>query len=490
MSAATNSGFVSDAWLPRRRTLVLVGHLPHAGGTWLSQFADREAVDFGPVCLLRPSEEGTQISVYRAKRGAVTLGSYPSVEAALNDIAHSVARWMIVARTPSQVEIPEGLDDIVVLTAAHQAAVYQAVLLVVRCLDALSNRPAPRPRVSVVVLGATAEEHAVVAASIADSIGPPNAALIDVRRSVQRVGPVQHLEGDAAGTVHSLAKLFKSLDEVEAGPRSPADSPSPSTSPSTSPFKAESMPEPRLNRFESNASRQAPSAGFSAPAAPSAHVGSPAHPPRRDEGPLPFPPIEPAPTRAGRGTEPVRTPPSTVPPSSAVEPRDDAWTRRTIESASETIRAAGAASPASTRDAYYASSVSGPSARTPNAKLVDPAQAEIESLSEHLSGLEKIPHVPPRCERIELAVSADGRLHVACRVEDMLMLQRARVWVRENGALLCRAFPSIRSAEDFAVHVFVRSLADAQPVDGADVHLAQLVEIQGRRGWLVQQLAF
>ena len=475
MSVATNSGFVSDAWLPRRRTLVLVGHLPHAGGTWLSQFADREAVDFGPVCLLRPSEEGTQISVYRAKRGALTLGSYPSIEVALNEIAASVARWMVVARTTATIEIPEGTDDIVVLTAVHQSAVYHAESIVMRCLDVLSSRPAPRPGLSVVVLGATAEEHALVAARISDSIGPPNAALIDVRRSVQRVGPVQHLEGEAAGPVASLARLYKSIDEVESGPLSPADT--------TSPSKAESMPEPRLNRFESNASRQAPSAGFSAPAAPSAHVGSPAHPPRRDDGPLPFRQIEPAPTRVGRGSEPVRTP-----PSSAVEPRDDAWARRTIESASETIRAAGAASPASTRDAYYASSVSGPAARTPTAKVVETAYPE--SLSEHLSGLEKIPHVAPRCERIELAVSADGRLHVACRVDDMLMLQRARLWLRENGALLCRAYPVIRSAEDFVVHVFVRNVADAQPIEGAEMHLAQLVEIQGRRGWLVQQLAF
>ena len=72
----------------------------------------------------------------------------------------------------------------------------------------------------------------------------------------------------------------------------------------------------------------------------------------------------------------------------------------------------------------------------------------------------------------------------------MLMLQRARLWLRENGALLCRAYPVIRSAEDFVVHVFVRNVADAQPIEGAEMHLAQLVEIQGRRGWLVQQLAF
>jgi len=236
MSVATNSGFVSDAWLPRRRTLVLVGHLPHAGGTWLSQFADREAVDFGPVCLLRPSEEGTQISVYRAKRGALTLGSYPSIEVALNEIAASVARWMVVARTTATIEIPEGTDDIVVLTAVHQSAVYHAESIVMRCLDVLSSRPAPRPGLSVVVLGATAEEHALVAARISDSIGPPNAALIDVRRSVQRVGPVQHLEGEAAGTVATLARLFKCFDEVESGPLSPPNSASLS--------KADPMPEP------------------------------------------------------------------------------------------------------------------------------------------------------------------------------------------------------------------------------------------------------
>ena len=106
-----------------------------------------------------------------------------------------------------------------------------------------------------------------------------------------------------------------------------------------------------------------------------------------------------------------------------------------------------------------------------------------------MPGLERVDHVAPRCERIEFAVEQGGRLHLVCRVDDLRMLERARVWLRENGGLFRRAYPEIASTDDPAIDVFVQDLRDLAPIEGATLHMIRQLEFAGRRCFDVQTLS-
>jgi hypothetical protein len=139
------------------------------------------------------------------------------------------------------------------------------------------------------------------------------------------------------------------------------------------------------------------------------------------------------------------------------------------------------------RGAYHASAVAGPSVAPPLARIVEGGLPE--SLVVFVDGLTRVDHVAPRCERIEFAVDAAGRLHLVCRIDDLRPLQRARLWLRENVALLRRAYPEVVAADDPAVDVFVQDLRDLSPIDGATIHMIRQLEFAGRRCFDVQTLS-
>jgi hypothetical protein len=106
-----------------------------------------------------------------------------------------------------------------------------------------------------------------------------------------------------------------------------------------------------------------------------------------------------------------------------------------------------------------------------------------------LAGLEPIALRAPRDKHIELAIDADGRLHIVGRATDATAILRTRGWAREHGELLSLADPRISSGErgiDPVIDLVVSDLRDARAIDGATVHVLTLVEIAGRRGYLAQ----
>ena len=95
----------------------------------------------------------------------------------------------------------------------------------------------------------------------------------------------------------------------------------------------------------------------------------------------------------------------------------------------------------------------------------------------------------PRDQHLELAIDADGRLHIVGRATDATAILRARGWAREHGELLSLADPRISSGErgiDPVIDLVVSDLRDARAIDGATVHVLTLGEIAGRRGYLAQ----
>jgi len=497
MTTASPFESLPGGWLAARRTLVLVGNLPVMNGLWLSQYADREARENGPVCLVRLSSDSVQIELFRAGARRPSIRPQARYEEALRAIAPVVAQWMIVPAHPEPVEIPAGTDDIVVLTGADQPAVVAAYRLVKGAHEAITRLGGAQPAVSVAVLGADAQETANVAARIGDAAGASLHTTIPVRGGMQRVAPAESsFRGTFDDPSPSLGKIVEVLASIGQQPAA--------RQAETTDHAISDAPL----RFSPRVERKAPVMRTAPDAIPF----------RSD-----------LPPRGGRGMEAVRTPPvRSTPPV-----RDEAANREILADASAMLREASAAAAGTTRapqapaaasasapmstpapppapaptpaptpapnashassyvssyvSSYAASAVNGPSAAAPVARIVEGGMPE--SLVPFVHGLERIDHTAPRCERIEFAIADGGRLHLVCRIDDLRMLARARVWLDENASLFRRAFPELTSTDDPAVEVFVRDLRDLEQIDGATIHVIRQLEFAGRRCFDVQTLS-
>ncbi len=470
MTAASPFDGLPGGWLTPRRTLLLVGNLPVMSALWISQYADREARENGPVCLVRESGDCVQIELFRAGSRLPTIRPQATYEEALRAVAPIVSQWLVVARQSEPVEISHGTDDIVVLTGSDQAAIVAAYRLVKAAHDAIERLGGARPAVSVAVLGADAAETAHVAARIGEAASSSLSISIPVRGGLQRVAPAESsFRGTFEGSAPCLAHICEVIATAAAhAPRralvsasvASAVSASASYSASSSASSASTASEPL--RFTPRVERKGPGAR---PAADS----------------IPF--RSDLPPRGGRGLEPVRTPPSIAPTQHAA--------REILADASSTLREVSASNHASTnaspRTPYVASAVNGPSAAPPIARIVEGGLPE--SLVPFVAGLSRIDHFAPRCERIEFAVEANGQLHLVCRVDDLRMLARARAWMSENSGLFRKAYPEIASVDDPSIDIFVQEVREFEPIDGATVRVLRQLEFSGRRCYDVQTIS-
>ena len=466
MTAASPFDGLPGGWLTPRRTLLLVGNLPVMSALWISQYADREARENGPVCLVRESGDCVQIELFRAGSRLPTIRPQASYEEALRAVAPIVSQWLVVARQSEPVEISHGTDDIVVLTGSDQAAIVAAYRLVKAAHDAIERLGGARPAVSVAVLGADAAETAHVAARIGEAASSSLSISIPVRGGLQRVAPAESsFRGTFEGSAPCLAHICEVIATAAAhAPRralvSASVASAVSASASYSASSASTASEPL--RFTPRVERKGPGAR---PAADS----------------IPF--RSDLPPRGGRGLEPVRTPPSIAPTQNAA--------REILADASSTLREVSAAAHASTnaspRTPSVASAVNGPSAAPPIARIVEGGLPE--SLVPFVAGLSRIDHFAPRCERIEFAVEANGQLHLVCRVDDLRMLARARAWMSENSGLFRKAYPEIASVDDPSIDIFVQEVREFEPIDGATVRVLRQLEFSGRRCYDVQTIS-
>ena len=334
MTAASPFDGLPGGWLTPRRTLLLVGNLPVMSALWISQYADREARENGPVCLVRESGDCVQIELFRAGSRLPTIRPQATYEEALRAVAPIVSQWLVVARQSEPVEISHGTDDIVVLTGSDQAAIVAAYRLVKAAHDAIERLGGARPAVSVAVLGADAAETAHVAARIGEAASSSLSISIPVRGGLQRVAPAESsFRGTFEGSAPCLAHICEVIATAAAhAPRralvsasvASAVSASASYSASSSASSASTASEPL--RFTPRVERKGPGAR---PAADS----------------IPF--RSDLPPRGGRGLEPVRTPPSIAPTQHAA--------REILADASSTLREVSASNHASNHASTNAS---------------------------------------------------------------------------------------------------------------------------------------
>lgn len=439
------------------RTLVLVGNLPVLSGLWLSQFADREARERGAACMLRIDNDAVQIELFVANGRRPSIRPQATLAEALRAVAPVVSAWLVVPRAADPIEVPADVGEVVVLTGADEPAVIAAYTLVRRCVDAFKTRREGRghPRTSVAVLGATDDECAFVERTLDKATRAFLQVDLPVRGGLQQVKPT---ESAFRGTfdAHSplVEDVFAMIRAAEAA-----------SATDTNNSAASSTRFDRGERFTPRRERLAPRRSL----------------------------VEPAPIPFNRGVS--------IPPMPAAMPAAmPATIPATMPASAPAMAAAPAPMPAAApRDHGAFTSVppsvptSAPASLPP--EPITPSRARSvkgelpAQLVPELAGLEPIALRAPRDKHIELAIDADGRLHIVGRATDATAILRTRGWAREHGELLSLADPRISSGErgiDPVIDLVVSDLRDARAIDGATVHVLTLVEIAGRRGYLAQ----
>jgi len=435
---------LTDAFLgaPRARTpraLLLVGHLPVMSGLWLSQYADREARDRGPVCMLRIEHDAVQVELLRAGSRRPVIRPQASLEDALRAIAPIAAAWFIVPRSSDTVELPQGADDVVILTGADDAAVVAAYRLVKQCVE--QPEGVVPSSISVAVLGADDVESARVAEKLDKTTQTFLKVELPVRGGLQRVAPVESsFRGTFDAPTPSVSDLFRLIEAAEqsaSAAQAPAAEPTPST---------------RAERFAPRAERV---------------------PPRvRGDAPIPISTVRPKPATR-----------STV----AVEEVAQAMiaARAAVAQVASTSRPTVAFAPKPAPSAVAGVIPPRPAVPGVARAVAGELPARLATL---LEGLEPLAFSMPRNNAVELAVDAAGRLHVVARTSDLAAALRASIWARDHAEILALAHEGL-SCADPAIDLVAPSMAEAAPIDGATVHVLTLVELDGRRGHLVQTLA-
>ncbi|MFZ9914799.1 MAG: hypothetical protein ACO3IB_05600, partial [Phycisphaerales bacterium] len=294
--------------------------------------------------------------------------------------------------------------------------------------------------IAVAVLGADDAESARVAEKLDKTTQTFLKVELPVRGGLQRVAPVESsFRGTFDAPTPSVAELFQLIESAERA--SPAVAPAAATEPA-----------PRAERFAPRSERVPPRA--------------------RGEAPIPISTLQPKPAVrnavaveeiahamvAARAA--VAQVASTALPTARIAPKQ-------VESAPAGVMPPTPAVPGIAR------------------ALAGGLPARLVTL---LDGLEPLAFAVPRNEAVELAVDAAGCLHVVARAAELAAALRASAWARDHAAILALAHPGLSSTSP-SIDLIATGMADAAPVDGATVHLITLVEIDGRRGHLVQTVA-
>jgi hypothetical protein len=115
-------------------------------------------------------------------------------------------------------------------------------------------------------------------------------------------------------------------------------------------------------------------------------------------------------------------------------------------------------------------------------------------LAPHLGAYRVLPYRAPRGPAVELALAADGTLHLVAPLGDLASLVAMRRWAVEHAELLAAAFPELRGSVEPKMHAVAGSTVDALASEGIAaagiaLHALTLVEIGNARGWLAQSIS-
>lgn len=431
--------------------IAIVGHLPVMGGLWLTQYADQVARLEGPTALVRLERGQATVELLRAPGPRSGLEGVETLQEAIHVLGTRARHWIVCPTGESAIDGPLAGDALTLLTGSDDAAIVGAYRIVKSLAERWHAARWPMPPIGLVVLGATAER----VNEVAEKLDRTTKAFLDVEMSVV----AQHQRMDAiesagrrtfAGSTPSLGEVCRMVQSLLRRQReSAAASPPPSVlrgpangsvgsrvGPGAAP-RAAVTPSPLVWPFTAAASRK--------------DEPKPAPPPLRRE---PLPPLRPA----------AETPPFRVPvgPSSAA---GRGLPKRLVES-----------KPSLVADAPSVPAPAPPSEPVP-APVASPRPVVDLPPSVGIDGLETLPFRCPAFPAVELAVDADGTLHVIADLARVAELPAVQAWARAHRSLLAMACQRLDAAavDRVVAHVTTTDAPSVALLHGAGWRLHAIV---------------
>lgn len=471
-----------------RVTIAVCGHLPVMAGLWVTQYADRQAAEFGPTGLVRLEGGRCSIELLRAE-APPRLDGLTMAEAA-RTLVNGVRRWIVcVDDRDAATAVRAGAEEVVVLTSGDQIAVIEAFRLVksawARAVDPTAVD------IGVVVVGADAATAARAGGTLEQMSQRHLDRPLSVMASVQRLDVVddscriafdESLRGDAGEIIAAIREALETVAQADPSPSTPSAS------------GDDAGPDLRLTAFDDDSDEFAEEALSDLPEDSVSVALEAIFGPLDD---LDEPAVEPAvakepvagdraagralPTRGRaidrhrqrpRVTSPIRVVPA---PSTA----DGHPVFLDLDAVVETPSDAGAA------DALPAS----PATPTPlpptPVESSPPVPSEIEAkpvvdLLAAIGGLRRVDWPFATAPGVVCAVDGDGAFHLVCHADHAGQLDIAQAWTREYRRQIAGlADVSVEAVGGPVRHVVASHAPSVADLHRTGVRLHLLIEVDG-----------
>jgi hypothetical protein len=440
--------------------MLVPGHLPVRAATWLLPCVRAIAGPERAFGLFRCDPDGVELELHGP---APEPPPARSLSEAIEAVRGSVRRWFV--RPPASLTIelmPDAEPDrLTILTGGDPVAIASAWEVVRRAITGADERRCPRPRLGLAVVGVPRRQADLITEQLdritRERLGIP----VELRCCVPRITPggvpVGIVRGDAADA-----------DPVRLTTLVRGDAPGPSITSFRNEHRVpEGPPASEVRGGTSADGRRLTDVD--------ADVDVDARSEARPMGPL-----------LGSGLADVADDGPGMPfvfPRSA----DDRPAAR--PGVAPTL----AGGPTLARIVPPGSSPATPATPgVPSSPGIDAAPPTRPEYARHLAGLQPLPARSPSHPEVELAVDADGALHVLGGVSTVRELPLVAEWALTHADLLAMACPDQRIdvRRRPQGHVFTDDALAVSDLHQSQLHLHLLAEIEvdGRRGWFVSPL--
>ncbi len=451
--ASVTDAFLGERAAPRlrdQRALLLVGHLPVMGGLWLTQFADRDARTSGTTALVRVLHGEVELEVLRAGGRKIDVDAKDGFEPALTKVASTVGRWIFCVFGDAQAQIPaalNGIDRVILLTGADDAATVGAYKLLKGFVEHAERAGSAVPPIELCIVGATEAE----AREMAEKLDRTTRAFL--RANLVVGAALQRMDAVESSFRESYELPSASLDSVCAAVARAVSA--------------------RASRFDAAQSSATQATTRTPPRATTSVDGERVEVPpvgtEQFSAVLPF--------RIG----PVNAAPSRVAPVVEYAPVAVA----VAVAVAETTHA-----PASVLADAAPTVAVAPKLTTASVVEIT-AQTRPSSYASLIRGLAPLAIRPPRWKDIELALDAQGTLHVVAPVSSIEHALHARQWATEHAELLALAYPSMQRGNAVATDIILErnergALIVPSSLDHVAYHQITAINLDGRAAWFCQ----
>jgi len=468
--------------------ILVVGHLPVRASLWLTSFADAAARQDGATALIRLDGDEPMIQILRGAPAAMPPERCRNLRETILHLGRSVRTWLVrpSARVTAAETLAAAPERLTILTGADQAATINAYRVIKEHAEVARDQSLPLPEIGLAVLGVDeASAHAMVhrvRQTLREHVTIDGEEVpLSLRLWLHRMDSGIRSSGLRAFAGQSRPEI----DEVAAWiacARMPSDGTPDVTIADT------------VHPFHAAAPTELPSRSATGISPTSDH--------RPDHLSATTPPIAPDPRT--RLTEPATASAPILPaviPSAPIAPAAAAGGAPALDARS-------APAPAPSAGARPAPGVSGLPldgiSATRSMKIRVLAETEIEgkspadsgpcdeagrprALASHVTGLTPVLARCPGSEHVEIALDAQGKIHILAKDHAARALLVVSHWARAHRDLLAMACAphAVDPAGRVVMHLFTDHPLKVQDLlmSGVHLHLLAPVDVGASRGW-------